>query len=197
MRKVAILLGGAALLAACQSAAPPPPPPAAVVDPNDPRFAPGFMALAASGDQFEIQSSQLALQMSQNPGVRNFANMLIADHARLSQALAAAATAAGLTPPAPALLPQHQAMLGQLRASGSGPAFDMAFQQAQISAHQNALNLMQTYAASGDVPALRTAASQAAPAIRMHLLQAQSLIVAPPAPPPQPMPSPGSAGERG
>ena len=78
MRKLAIMLGGAALLAACQSNPPPPPAaPAAVVDPNNPLFAPGFLAQATSANLFEIQSSQMALQMSGNPAVRNFANLLI------------------------------------------------------------------------------------------------------------------------
>ncbi|MFL6752652.1 MAG: DUF4142 domain-containing protein [Sphingomicrobium sp.] len=193
MRKLAIVLGGAMVLAACARTAGPaaPLPP---VDLTNPLLAPGFMAQAASGDQFEIQSSQLALQASQNAAVRNFANLLITDHTRMSQAMAAAAMSAGLAPPAPALLPPQQAMLDQLRAAGAGPGFDMAFRDAQISAHQQALTLMQNYATSGDVPALRTAAAQAIPTIQMHLQQAQILPVAPPAPPPPPI---GRSGERG
>ena len=198
MRKMLIAVGGA-LLAACQTTAPAPPPGAAMIDPNDPRFAPGFMAQAASGGEFEIQSSQLALQMSQNVAVRNFANMMIADHSRLNQAVAAAATAARLTPPAPVLLPADQAMLDQLRASGGGAAFDLAYKNAQVSAHQNALALMQGYATGGDVPSLRNAAAQAVPVVQMHLNQAQMLPVAPiaaPAPAYTP-PPPRRAGERG
>lgn len=196
MRKLAILVGGSALLVSCQTPPPPPPPPEAapMIDPNNPLFAPGFMAQAASGDQFEIQSSQLALQMSSNPAVRNFANMLIADHARMSQAMAAAATAAGLTPPAPALLPAHQSTLDQLRTTG--PNFDAAFRGVQIGAHQQALQLMQNYAASGDVPVLRNTAQQAVPIIQSHLSQVQMLAIAPPPPPPAP-PTSGRAGERG
>ena len=197
MKRLAILIAGAAILAACQTGAPPPPPPgAAMIDPNDPRFAPGFMAQAASGGQFEIQSSQLALQMSQNAAVRNFANMMIADHSRLNQAVAAAATSARLTPPAPVLLPADQAMFDQLRAAGAGPDFDLAYKNAQITAHQNALQLMQAFAANGDVPALRNAAAQAVPVVQMHLNQAQALPVAAVAPPALP-PPPRRAGERG
>jgi len=196
MRKLAILLGATLVLAGCQTtpAAPPPPPP---VDLNNLLMAPGFLAHAASGDQFEIQSSQLALQASQNPAVRNFASLLIADHSRMSQAMAAAATSAGIAPPAPALLPEQQAALAQLQAAGTGPNFDMAFRQAQIAGHQGALGLMQNYATSGDVPALRTAAQQAIPTIQMHLQQAQMLNVMPPPPPPPPQPMPGERGERG
>ena len=83
MKKLAILFGGTALLAACQSAPPPAPPPP--VDINNPLMAPGYMAQAGSADQFEIQSGQLALQASQNPAIRNFANMIVADHTRSTQ----------------------------------------------------------------------------------------------------------------
>lgn len=192
MRKLAILLGGALVLAGCQATSPAPPPPP--VDMNNALMARGFLAQAASGNEFEIQSSQLALQVSQNPAVRNFASLLIAHHRQLGQAMAAAAVSAGLTPPPPALLPQQQAMLDQLRLAGTGQPFDMAFRQAQIDAHQQTLSLMQNYATSGDVPALRTAAANAIPTIQMHLQQAQVLPVAPP---PPAMPPAGERGERG
>jgi putative membrane protein len=197
MRKLAIMLGGAILLAGCQPAAPPPPPPPPPVDMNNLLAAPGFLAHATSANMFEIQSSQLALQASSNQQVRNYANLIISDHTRLGQAVGAAAQSAGIVPPPPGLLPDEQAALSQLAAAGTGPNFDMAYRQAQITAHQQAIGLMQNYAASGDVPALRTAAQQAIPMMQMHLQQAQLLNVAPPPPPPPPMPAPGERGERG
>ena len=180
MRKLAIVIGGALALAGCATAPRTP----AVVDINNPLLAPGFLAQAESANQFEIQSSQLALQASQNAMVRNFANVLIADHMQLGQAVAAAAAAARLTPPAPTLLPAQQAALDQLRASGIGPSFDMAFQQAQIQAHQQGIQLMQNYSTSGDVASLRSAAANAIPMMQRHLSMAQSLQVAAPPPPP-------------
>src|SRR5437763_16569560 len=131
MRKLAVLLGGALALAACSNT-PPAAPPAPPVDLSNPLMAPGYLAQAASSDQFEIQSGQLALQASQNLAVRNFANMIIADHTRSTQMVGSAAAAAHLAPPPPTILPPQQAMLDQLRAAGTGPAFDMAFQQTQI-----------------------------------------------------------------
>ena len=196
MRRTAILIAGAVLLASCQTTPPPPPPPPPAPDFNNLLMAPGFLAHAASGDQFEIQSSQLALQMSSNPAVRNFANMMISDHSRLGQAMAAAATSAGLTPPAPTLLPEQQAALDQLRAAGPGPNFDVAYRNAQIGGHQEALALFQNYAAMGDAPAIKAAAGQAIPTIQMHLQQAHMLNVAM-APLPPPPPPPRRAGERG
>lgn len=196
MRNLAILLGGAIALAACSTT----PRPVAPVDMNNPLMAPGFMAQAASANEYEIESAQLALQMSQNPGVRTFASTLVSDHSMMAQQMAAAAAAAHLPPPSPVLLPAQQAMLDQLRASGTGYAFDQAFQQGQIQAHQQGIALMQNYAASGDVPALRTLAAGAIPVMQRHLAMAQSLQLMPPAPPPpppMPAPSPGHAGERG
>jgi putative membrane protein len=122
--------------------------------------------------------------------------MIIADHTRSTQMLMAAAQSAGLTPPPPTILPQHQALLDQLRSAGSGPAFDQAFQQIQMQAHQQALMLHQNYAAQGDVPALRTAAGQIVPVVQMHLQQLQTLNTAPPPPPPPP-PTTRRSGERG
>jgi putative membrane protein len=196
MRKIAIILGGAALLAACSGNRAAEPVAAVAVDPNNPLMAPGYLAMAGSSDQFEIQSSQLALQVSQNPAVRNMANMLIADHTRSTQMLMAAAQSAGMTPPPPMLMPEDQAMLDQLRAAGSGPAFDMSWQPIQQQAHQKALTLHSNYSAQGDVPALRTVAGQIVPVVQMHLQHAQAMNVAPPPPPPAPPPV-GRSGERG
>jgi putative membrane protein len=195
MRKLAILFGGAALLASCQSTPPPPPP--VPVDLNNTLMAPGFLAHAGSANQFEIQSAQLALQSGVNPSTQNLANMLIADHTSMGQQVAAAATTAGLTPPPPTLLPAEQATLDQLRAAGTGAGFNLAFLQAQITAHQQAIQMMQNYAANGDVPALRTVATGAIPIMQKHLQMAQSLAEAPPPPPPPPAPTTRRSGERG
>lgn len=198
MRNLGILLGGAIALAACSTT----PPPAAPVDLSNPLMAPGYLAQAASSDQFEVQSGQLALQASQNPAVQQFANMIIRDHTNSTQMLMSAASAAHVPPPPPGLLPAQQAMLDQLRAAGSGYAFDRTFQQVQIQAHQQALALHQNYAANGDVPALRATAGQIVPVVQNHLVMAQALQVAPPPPPPpppapMPAPAPGRVGERG
>jgi putative membrane protein len=193
MRKLAIIMAGAAILAACSSSTPPEPPVVAV-DPNNPLMAPGYLAMAASSDLFEVQSGQLAQQMSQNPGIRQFGGMLVTDHTNSTNILVAAAQAAGITPPPPMLLPKHQAMLDQLRAAG--PNFDAAFRDAQIAAHTEALALHQNYAAQGDVAQLRTTAGQIVPVIQGHLQHAQALQLTPPPPPPtmQPVTTPGERG---
>jgi len=194
MKRHLVLISTVALVAGCtEPAAPVEVPSTLAVDPSSPLAAPTYMQMAASSDQFEIQSGQLAAQMSQNPAVRNFGNLLVAHHTHTSQTMMSTAQAAGLTPPPPALLPPHQAMLDQLRAAG--PNFDVTFRDVQVQAHQEALTLHQNYASGGDHPALRTVAAAAVPIVQQHLTAAQSLAVAPPAPPP-PMPT-AQPGERG
>ncbi len=149
----------------------------APVQAQDMMSAQDFVTMAASSDMFEIQSSQLALQASQNPAVQSYARLMIAHHQATTANLTQAAQAAGLTPPPPALMPTEQALLDQVRAAGSGPAFDAAYKQAQIAGHQNALQLHQGYANGGDVPSLRQTAATAVPIVQQHLVGAQQLNV--------------------
>lgn len=133
-----------------------------------------YVSTAASGDMFEIQSGQLALQRSCDPSVRQFAQMLVDDHTRTTAQVTQAAQTDGVTPPPPQMMPRHMEMLQRLQAAGPG-GFEAAFRNEQATAHQEALTLHQTYSQDGDRPALRTVASQAVPVIQMHLNQVQSL----------------------
>jgi putative membrane protein len=142
--------------------------------PPAPTTANAYLAQASSGDQFEIQSSQRALQISQDPSIKSTAQMIIADHTRLSSELQAAATAAGIAPPPPVLAPRHAQMLDRLQRT-TATRFDQAYRQAQVVAHREALALHRTYADRGDTPALKQAATRAVPVIEMHLQHVEAL----------------------
>ncbi|HEX8666772.1 MAG TPA: DUF4142 domain-containing protein [Allosphingosinicella sp.] len=157
--------------------------------------APEYVQTAASGDQFEIQSGQMALQRSCDPAVRSFAQMIVDDHRRMSGQMMQAAQSAGLPPPPMQMAPHHQDMLQRLQASG--PGFEAAFRDAQIMAHQEALELHRGFAEEGDEPALQGVASQAVPAIQMHLSQAQNLPATARCAAPAPEPVERRRGERG
>ena len=74
----------------------------------------------------------------------------------------------------PAQLDQkHQAMLEKLKTAGAG--FDREYISQQQTAHQEALALMQGYAASGDNPKLKALAAQTVPVIRDHLTMIDQL----------------------
>ena len=143
-------------------------------DPMSPTSAPGYMAMAASSDMFEIESSRLAHQMSRSPAVHQFAQMMINDHSRTSSEMMAAARTLGLTPPPPQMMPHHADMLNRLR-TASPADFDMAYKREQIAAHQEALTLHRNFAAQGDAEPLRAVAARAVPVVEMHYGHAQSL----------------------
>ena len=130
--------------------------------------------MAAASDLFEIQSGQIAAQVSMSAETRQYGQMLVQHHTQTSAEMTAAAQASGMAPPPPMLDARKQAMLDQLRSTPAA-RFDMSFFNMQVMAHQEALALHQTYAARGDVPALRAVAARAVPIVQQHLTQAQQM----------------------
>ncbi len=132
-----------------------------------------FVAMAASSDMYEIQSSQLAMSRSQNAGVRSFAQMMVQHHTQMSQQLMAAAQASG-TPMPGGMMPMHAQMLQELQGM-NGMAFDRMYKRQQTMAHQMALGLHSNFAARGDNATLRQVAATATPIVRSHLQQIRTL----------------------
>ena len=157
--------------------------------------APAYVEAAASGDMFEIQSGQLALQRSCDPSVRSFAQTIVGDHSRMSDQLMTAANSAGLQPPS-GMLPRHREMLERLQTEPAA-TFEAAFRTEQLMAHREARNLHRSYADEGDHSGLRAVAAQAVPAIEMHLGHAESLPATATCPAPMVTEPQRRLGERG
>ena len=132
-----------------------------------------FVNQAASGGLFEVQSSELALQKSQDANVQEFAKQMVADHTANNQELIATAQAEGLTVPTQISSPQAELM--QTIQGAEGDAFDSAYVQAQTTAHETAVTLYQTYAQGGDNQALVAYAQKSLPALQQHLEHVQGM----------------------
>lgn len=139
-----------------------------------PAQADAFLFHAGAGDIYEITSSMMALQHSQNADLRAFASMLIADHTQLTNTALATAKGAGVMPPPPELTLAQKAMIGQLIAAG--PNFDRVYLQQQLTAHQQALALQTGYASGGDNPALRAVATSAVLTVQGHIARIQQMM---------------------
>lgn len=128
-----------------------------------------FVATAPAANAFEIASSRLALEKSQNPAVRAFAEKMITDHTKIGEAFVAAFGKAGtgLTPP-DGLGPELGAIMDKLQ-SESGAAFDASYITAQTQGHQAAVGLFAGYAKGGDNAVLKAFAAETLPTIEMHL----------------------------
>jgi putative membrane protein len=195
VRRFTLLVAAAATIASC--AHNPPPSAGPALDMSSPLYGPNFLHFAASANLWEIQSSRLALQVSANPAIRGFAEMILADHTQLAGVMAAAGKEAGVLPQPPeALMPVDQAKMDQLRGTPA-VSFDAAYRNMQVSAHQQAIQLFENYATAGDNAVLRAMASQAIPMLQRHLAAAEALPVAPAAPFPSPPLPARTRGERG
>jgi putative membrane protein len=178
----AIAIGAAALSACAENGGEPSSsmtaasgPPAAA-GAASPVIATAYVAEAGRSDMYEIQSSKLALSSAASAPVKDFANMMLADHAKSTQMVMAAATQAGMAPPPtpPVLDARREALLDQLR-SATGADFDRIYKHQQLLAHREALALHQGYAASGDSAPLRGAAAQIVPVVQQHLATLTSM----------------------
>jgi putative membrane protein len=132
--------------------------------------APAFVAMAAASDMYEIQAAKIAEERSKNADVKAFAAMMITDHSKSTAMIKKAVADSGrkdITPPT-ALPADKQALIEALNAA-SAADFDKTYVDQQVTAHKDALALMQGYAAGGDVPQLKDAAGKIVPVVQMHL----------------------------
>lgn len=168
MRPALLLAACAAALAACASN--PSGEARAVLEQASalaPLPAADYLRRAAASDLYEIQSSQLLLETSQDETLRRFAQMMIEHHTGTTATLSQAARTAGLSPPVPALDAEKRAMIQALQAA-SGTDRDRLYRNQQVVAHREALELHGAYAQGGDTAALRGAARSATPIVARH-----------------------------
>jgi putative membrane protein len=136
---------------------------------------PQFVQQAAVANQFEIQTSQTALERSQNAGVRAFAQQMIADHTKAGSDLQAVLSRDPSVPvPPTALDAPHQALLTQLQATPAGD-FDRTYVQLQDTAHHEAVGLFKAYVQGGEPGPVHDFAAATLPVLQMHLQHVQAL----------------------
>lgn len=125
-----------------------------------------FVNNAAPSNTFEIQTSQQALQKTQNKDITDFANKMVADHTKAGQDLEAAAKAQNLTIPTGVANAQQQQVV-QLQ-NLNGQQFEQAYVQMQVQAHDDAVSLFQSYAQSGPNGPLKDFVTKTLPVLQQH-----------------------------
>ena len=134
-----------------------------------------FVNFAAASDNFEVQSSRLALANAHSAAVKSFARQMIGAHTQSTTKLMR--TAAALNPPLvpdPTLASDQQQTLDQLRGH-EGDDFDRTYITVQIDGHQKTLSALKAYAYKGDQPALNGFAHDMVPIVSRHLAMAHDL----------------------
>ena len=175
MRRYFLIAASAFALAACGQQATTETPAAEAPVTQQAALSPAdFIQTVAASDAFEIQASELAAQRAARQDVKDLAAQMVTAHRQTTQELTQLTTANSLSAPTPQLNAMQQTSLDNLR-NQTGNAFDDAYLDAQVAAHENAVRAFEEYASAGEAGPLRDWAQRTLPALRQHLQHAQGL----------------------
>lgn len=134
-----------------------------------------FVKKAAVANQFEVESSKLALDKSQSNNVKWFARRMVEDHTDAGKKLTDTVNSSNVDVEVTTDLDdKHQRMISSLEAS-SGEEFDRKYISMQNAAHQEAVELFSNYSRTGKNPQLRSFASETLPTLEDHFAQVKLL----------------------
>jgi putative membrane protein len=133
-----------------------------------------FAIGAASGGMKEVQAAKIALQKSQRPEVKEFAQKLIDEHQQANQRLKQIIQSKQIQLPQGGMKASDQACVQEL-AEASGEQFDKAFVIDAVADHVKAVLKFKDASQSLQDPELKAFAAETLPKLQAHLEQAQQL----------------------
>lgn len=135
----------------------------------DDKEAQEFVKKAAVSNKFEIASSELAVERTDNAVVRDFAERMISDHQKAGKDLKAAVDKSGMQLTVPEELDEkHRAMVQELR-DAEDSEFDQKYIDMQANAHDEAVGLFEDYSENEDAEQnLRDFAVKTLPTLETH-----------------------------
>lgn len=135
-----------------------------------------FAEEMASSDLFEIEAAGLVVARGKDPKAIDFAREMLRDHEKASAGLAEAAKADKIEL-VPKMSDEHRKQLEALQTADEAN-FDQAYFSTQITAHENAIALIDAYAKDGEAGALKSHAESVLGTIRTHAMKAHALQTA-------------------
>jgi putative membrane protein len=126
-----------------------------------------FVEKAGASDMFEIDSARLMVT-SKNAAISAFATQMITDHSKSTKMVTASAKADHLMLKRPSMTVGQRTDLTALKAVPAGKTKDDLYVKQQKAAHDDALALMQDYAANGTAHHLKMTASKITPVVEKH-----------------------------
>jgi putative membrane protein len=136
-----------------------------------------FIDAAGQFSHAEIETSKLAVEHAKTADTKAFAQTLIDDYTKATEALTAAAQTAGLAAPSATLDEFHIRRVNELtvdKAQGNRN-FDADFAAMQVNANRDGVGLLQDYIRDGKIPALKVFAEQTLPKLKEHQEHAEML----------------------
>lgn len=142
-----------------------------------------FVDNAAAGGIAEIETSRLALEKSSSADIKKFANMMITDHSKANDELAALAKKNDIeVPDETTLVKQAKEKILEMR----DESFDEAYANNQVKAHEDTIKLFEKQANTVTDDKVKGAtdlkgfAHKMLPALKKHLEMAKELQAAHP-----------------
>ena len=142
-----------------------------------------FVDNAAAGGIAEIETSRLALEKSSSADIKAFANMMITDHSKANDELAALAQKNDIeVPDTTTLVKQAKEKILEVR----DESFDAAYANNQVKAHEETIELFKKQANTvtddkvKGATELKAFAQKMLPALEKHLAEAKKLQAAHP-----------------
>lgn len=133
-----------------------------------------FVKEAATSDMFEIESSKLALERS-DEATKAFAQQMIQDHEKTTADLKGLVTSGKVQATLPAAMTDAQAkMLNDLKSMKSDE-FTEKYHSEQVDAHEDAVDLFKRYGDEGEQADLKAWAAKTLPTLQHHLEMAKQL----------------------
>ena len=134
-----------------------------------------FVTEAATSDMFEIESSKLAVERSQDAATKTFAQQMITDHTKTSDELKALVSGGKVKATIPtAMSSSQQSMLDDLKKL-NGEDFTKQYHSDQEDVHEDAVDLFKRYGDEGENADLKAWAAKTRPALEHHLMMAKDM----------------------
>jgi putative membrane protein len=133
-----------------------------------------FINKVAQSDMLEVQASQFVAPNA-DADTKPFAETMIKDHTMTSEELKNLIQSGKVQAQVPAALDaEHQKKLDELKRL-TGRDLDRQYDQMQVQAHKEAVELFTKYSQSGDNPDMKSWAAKTLPKLKEHLEMAQKL----------------------
>lgn len=125
-----------------------------------------FIMKSSEGSMAEVELGKLALQKSQNPDVKQFAQKMVDDHTMLMNNMKPFADQMGVKPPTK-LNAKHQQLETRLK-SLSGDKFDKEYIKAMVADHHHDLGEFMAEESKATDPSFKQTVTQGTQVIREH-----------------------------
>ena len=133
-----------------------------------------FVDFAAQTDMVEANLGQLAQNVADSQGVKDYGQMLVTDHTKDYGDLMTAAQTAGLTVPTAIDTEHNKAMIDPFQKL-KGAAFDHKYIQEMVAGHTKAIAIYKKEADDAQNASIKSYAQAALPVLEKHLDGAKAL----------------------